>query len=327
MVYLISCEVVTLILLALFIRKYIISRDTHKTCFRLIDHISVGYYRYRASDGVVLSANKAFTDILEVDVSPEDIVGRSLSELLIYVDGEGSIRQKLKERGELRNYEYRFKTLEGKDKIVLHNSYIVKGVYGGEEIIEAMIEDITEERLSYEKMKGSQERYEKLFKNSGDMVIICTFDDFIIEEVNPITEVIAGFSQEELIGRPFGDIFHPTHRKGLKESHEDLLFKGSSRVDAVIVCKNGSYKEVILTLSMVEIKNSRVVMAVVKDVSTMVRERKEQQRRKKELEEFWQASTEREERIKDLRSELERAKQQLKLLKQKNDGKRNSETG
>lgn len=326
MIYLVICQTVTLILLAFLVRKYVVARRIRKTCFRLIDHINVGYYRYRAKDGVILIANKAFADILGLDVAPEDLVGRSLSELLIYVDGEGSIRQKLKERGELRNYEYRFKTLDGRDKIVLHHSYIIREVPGGDEVIEAIMEDITEERLSYERMKASQERYEKLFKDSGDMVIICTFDDFVIEEVNPITEVITGFSQEELIGKQFGDIFHPTHRKGLKESYEDLLFKGSSRVEAIIVCKNGAYKEVILTLSLVEIKAQRVVMAVVKDVSAMAQERKEQQRRKKELEEFWKASTEREERIKDLRSELERTKQQIRLLKQKNGGKGNSKT-
>jgi PAS domain S-box-containing protein len=326
MIYLVIFQLITLILLALLVRKYVTARRVQKTCFRLIDHINVGYYKYRAKDGVILAANKAFADILELGVVPEDLVGRSLSELLIYIDGEGSIRQKLKERGELRNYEYRFKTLDGKDKIVLHHSYIVKGIPGGEEVIEAIMEDVTEERLAYERMKASQERYEKLFKDSGDMVIICTFDDLIIEEVNPITEVITGFAQEELMGKQFGDIFHPTHRKGLKESYEDLLFKGASRVEAIIVCKNGVYKEVILTLSLVEIKSHRVVMVVVKDVSTMARERKEQQRRKKELEEFWKASTEREERIKDLRSELERAKQQIRLLKQKNGGKGNSKT-
>ncbi|MBD3427159.1 MAG: PAS domain S-box protein [Candidatus Omnitrophica bacterium] len=317
MTYLIIVQIITLIILVVLARNFLFLRHARRTCHRLIDHINVGYYRYRARDGVILAANKAFVDILELGSPVEDIVGRSLSELLIYVDGEGSIRSKLKQRGELKNYEYRFRTLEGKEKVVIHNSYIVKSP-GGEETIEALIEDVTEERRSYQKMKESQQRYEKLFKNSGDMVIICKFDDFIIEEINPVTEVITGFSQEELVGKPFGDFFHPTHRKGLKESREDLLFRGNSRAEAIIVCKNGSYKEVILTLSLVEIKEHRVVLILVKDVSAMARERVEQQKRKKELEEFWKASTEREERIKDLRGELERTKQQLKMKKQKN---------
>jgi len=70
-------------------------------------------------------------------------------------------------------------------------------------------------------------------------------DDFIIEEVNPITEVITAFSKDELTGMPFERLFHPSYRKQLQESQEDLLFKGSSRVETVLVCKNGLYKEII----------------------------------------------------------------------------------
>ena len=206
--------------------------------------------------------------------------------------------------------------------MVLHNSYIVRGHYKGEEVIEALLQDITDERMSYEKMKESQERYERLFKDSGDMVIISRLDNFTIEEVNPVTEVITGFSQENLAGRSFEDLIHPSHRRGLKECHKDLLFRGTARLETIVVCKNGTYKEMILTLSVVEMKDHRIIMAVVKDVSTMVRERKEQDRRKKELEEFWKASVEREERIKDLRIELERLKQQVKFLKQKNGTRR-----
>ena len=309
---------ITLLAAVFFAKKYFSSVYTQRTFSRLIDHTNTGYYRYRAKDGVVLAANKAFVDILELGADPQDIIGRSLTELLIYIDSEGSIRKKLKERGELRNYEYRFKTLNGKDKAVLHNSYIVKGGRGTDEIIEALIQDITEERLSYEKMKESQERYEKLFMYSGDMVMIFRLDDFRIEEVNPVTEVTTGFSQKELIERSIEDLIHPSHREGLKECHDDLLFKGVSSLETVIVCKNGTYKEVIMTFSLVEMKDHRIVMAVVKDVSIMVRGREEQRRRQKEMEDFWKASVEREERIKDLKIELERSKQQLRLLKHKN---------
>lgn len=319
-------NVITLLAALFFAKRYFSSVYTQRTFSRLIDHTNTGYYRYRAKDGVILAANKAFVDILELDADPKDIIGRSLTELLIYIDSEGSIRKKLKERGELRNYEYRFKTLSGSDKTVLHNSYIVKGGPGPGEIIEALIQDITEERLSYEKMKESQERYEKLFMYSGDMVMIFRLDDLKIEQVNPVTEVSTGFSQKELIERSIEDLIHPSRRDGLKECHDDLLFKGVSSLETVIVCKNGTYKEVIMTCSLVEIKDHRIVMALIKDVSAMVRGREEQRRRQKEMEDFWKASVEREGRIKDLKTELDRTKQQIKLLKHKNESSKPEDT-
>jgi hypothetical protein len=60
-----------------------------------------------------------------------------------------------------------------------------------------------------------------------------------------------------------------------------------------------------------------MVMVLIKDISEMAKQREEENRRKKELEEFWQASMEREERIKDLRAELRRVQQKLEAEKHK----------
>ncbi|MEA3490211.1 MAG: PAS domain S-box protein [Candidatus Omnitrophota bacterium] len=306
-----------ILILIFFVCKYLHYRYGKETFQKLLDHINIGYYRYRIRDGVVLAANKGFIRILELDMRINDIIGRSVNELLIYVDGEKSIRDQLRTKKELRNFEYHFKTLKGRDKYVLHNSYVIRDPYSREQVIEAFIEDVTEERLSREKMRESQERYEKLFRNSGDMVVICRLDDFIIEEVNPITKVITGFSEDELIGESFEKLFHPSRKKELKEAREDLLFRAAAALETVVVCRNGTYKEVLLTLSVIDIKEERIAMAVVKDVSALVKETEEQKRRKKELEDFWKASVEREERIKELHRELERAKQQIRLMKEK----------
>jgi len=169
-------------------------------------------------------------------------------------------------------------------------------------------------------MKESQERYEKLFKNSGDMVIICKLDDFTIEEVNPVTEIITGFSKDEIAGTFFYKLIHPFYRENLSQIRQDLLFQGSSRFETVMVSKTGTYKDVIMTLSVVEIKDDRIVMAVVKDVSEPARKKEEEERRKKELEDFWKASVEREERIKDLKTELKKVKDKIKNLKEKHEG-------
>ncbi len=266
--------------------------------------------------------NDGFIKILELNMPSEDIIGRSLSELLIYVDDEEKIRGKIKSAKELKNYEYWFKTLNGRDKCVLYNAYLRKTFHAGE-VVETLIEDITDERVSYEKMKESQERYEKLFRHSADMVIICRLDGFFIEEANPVTEVITGFLEKDLIGRALEDLFHPASRKYLKETQKDLLFKGSAKVKAELVCRNGDYKDVISTLSMVELQNNeKKVIVMLKDISSLVKETEDERRRKEELESLWHAASKREQRIKDLRLELDRAKQEIKILKERYDNKK-----
>jgi PAS domain S-box-containing protein len=147
------------------------------------------------------------------------------------------------------------------------------------------------------------------------MVIIYKFDDLSIEEVNPVTQVVSGFDKNELRGKPFPDLLHPARRKEFSEAQRDLVFRGTARLESVIVTKAGEYKQVLLTLSLVELNGTKIVMALVKDVSDLVREREEESRRKKELEDFWNASIEREERIKHLRKQLSRASRQIEQLK------------
>ncbi len=142
-------------------------------------------------------------------------------------------------------------------------------------------------------------------------------ENMMMEEVNPITEIVSGYSAEELVGKTFDMLFHPDKIKMLKEAQKDLLFMGHSRFGTTMVTKNGMYKEVMLTLSIADIQGEKMVMALIKDISEIVAEKEEQRKRKKELEAFWQASIEREERIKDLRGDLERANRQLSLMKDK----------
>lgn len=310
-------DILLLLTLILVMRKCAQHRRNSWALHNLIERINIGCYRYRCKDGIVLRANRGFIDMLELDLTPKEAVGRSLRELMIYVEGENSIREQIRIRGELRNFEYHFKTLKGKDKWVLHNSYIVRDPYTGEEAVEAMVQDISDERLSYDSMKQSQERYEKLFANSGDMVIIYQASGSIVEEINPVTEVITGYSAKEIVGAPFEGLFHPASRLKIKEAQEDLLFKGGTQLEAVMVLRDGTYKEVFLTMSAVELREDRMVMVIVKDISELVKDMEEQKRRKTALEDFWKAAVEREERIKDLRKELEKTKEELKNLRER----------
>lgn len=318
---LIVSNVITLCFIIICAWKHAMSASRQRTFQRLIEHANVGYYRARSRDGAILAANESFLRILELSPNLANIMGRSLNELFIRLDEKESMWGQLKRKHVLKNYEYNFRTLNGNDKYVLYNAYLTKDPYTKEEIVEALVEDVTEERLSYERMKASQERYETLFKSSGDMVIIYRLDNFSIEEANPIVEVITGFSLDELVKSSFERLIHPAERGGLIAAREDLLFRGSAKLSTVMVTKDGSYRDVIMTMSVVEIASYNIAMAVIKDISELARERAEGKRREKELEEICRAAGQREERIRDLRVSLDKKEQQINLLKEKYEKK------
>ena len=318
MVYLIILNIFLISLIVLcFLNKFKKWKYRQKMIEEFVDNINVGYYRYRSDNGVILTANKGFLKILELDIKVEDLIGKSISEFLIYSEDEDIIRQKLKESKQLWNYEYSFKTIKGKDKRVFHTSFRSKSIYPGEYIFEVFMQDITEEKNAYEKMKGSQERYEKLFKNSGDMVIVCFLDDMTVQEINPVTAIITGYDLEEMSGKTLENLFHPYHRKKLKDVKQDLLFKGTSEIEAVLVCKDGGYKEVLMSVSLVEIDEESIVTFIIKDVSNIIKDREEQRKRNSELEAFCNAAVEREERIRALTMENKKLESELMVLRDK----------
>lgn len=318
MIYLIISNIFLIVLISLcFLNKYKKWKYSQKLIDQFVDHINIGYYRYRSNDGVILTANEGFLKIIELDLKAEDLVGKSLSELIIYSEDEDIIRQKLKESKQLWNYEYSFKTIKGKDKRVLHHSCRTKSRYPGEYIFEVLIQDITEEKSTYEKMKGSQERYEKLFKNSADMISVCSLDSMIVQEMNPVTAIITGYDVEEMSGKPLESFFHPYHRKKFKDVKQDLLFKGTSEIEAVLVCKDGGYKEVLMSASLVELDEENIVICIIKDVSSIIRDREEQKKRNRELEDFCNAAVEREDRIRELTLEKKKLEEDLIVLRDK----------
>ncbi len=281
---------------------------------RLIGRAAIGYIRIRYRDGMVLEMNDGSLDILDLTMSKKDLLKHDISKFFVNAEegNQAGLREELvQNQGDRRDRVYHLRTLAGNEKWILYNAQLLRDRYSGELVVHVLIENITREEESYQDLVRSEERYEKLFKNLGDMVILYDFKNKIVEEVNPVTEEITGYSGSELIGRSFERLIHPSYRTGLLEKQEELMFTGVVRLKAVIVCKDGTYKEVWLTLSTFRIRGKKIIMTVIKDISELVREREEQNKRRDELERFRRASIEREERIKRLREELNRAKRQI----------------
>lgn len=288
---------------------------------RILDHTGMGYCEYKTSDGRIIFSNQGFIALFELQLSPSDLKGRYVSEFFTFLEEKGITPEKMREKGCLRNVECVVRSSSGKEKKVSLNPYISVDPYRGEEVIAVLIEDITGVKDSYENMKESQERYEKLFKSSGDMIAIFNFSGLKIAEVNPAAEELTLYSQEELLKKTFIEMIHPLQRKKFAESQDDLLFSNSVKVETIMVRKDGRYRNVMLSMNKLDIKETAMVMAVVKDISSLVTEREEESRKKKEMEQFWKSAVEREERIKELRSSLEKAENRIKNITEGGNGR------
>jgi len=280
-----------------------------KNLLELINHTKIGYLRFKYKDGTIIEINDGMRGILDLGPGKEDLKGRDIREFFIAAEARADAARKAFMRDKKSvNSVYHFNALSGKEKWVLHNSQLVRDLCSGELVVQSLVEDITAEKESSRHVGEMEERYEKLFKHSGDMVVLYDQESGTIEEANPVTWMITGYKDPELIGRSFEGLIHPSFRKTLRDKQGELRIMGVARLEAVIVCNEGVYKEGWMTLSTFEINKKKIVMAVIKDISELVREREEQKKRRHELERFCEAAIEREARIHELREELEKEK-------------------
>ncbi|MDD5218611.1 MAG: PAS domain S-box protein, partial [Candidatus Omnitrophica bacterium] len=120
---------------------------------RLVEFTGDGIYSYTYKEGALLYANQGFVQILGLDCAPEELKGKFLKDLLIYLEKPGTIREAANAKGEIHDYEYHFKTLKGEDRWVIHSSFLVRDPVTGEKIVEAIVKDITARKLADERLK------------------------------------------------------------------------------------------------------------------------------------------------------------------------------
>jgi PAS domain S-box-containing protein len=317
MLYLLIFNIAALAVLFMLCLAHNLKTARENRIFRLyIEDMDVGYCKFYFDTGIIIEANDVFAGILDTYLSGADIQGRDIDEMMIWEEQREKVKKHLENRKHVRKMQVTVKALSGKSVHLIMSARMRSQITGHGNIVEMIIQDVTGLKTAYERMRATQKRYEKLFKDSGDMVCTCEIEDMTVDEVNPVAGVITGYSPDELVGKPLTDIVHPFRRKDFYDIREDIHFRDSSEKESVLVTKRGEYKQIMLTASRVSLDDKDVIMLVIKDISSLVRDRDEKQRRFGELEEFRQASIEREERIRDLKRDIEELKSENTKLKE-----------
>ncbi len=235
---------------------------------RLVEFTGDGAYRYNYDEGVILSANQGFADILELGCSYKDLIGKQLEDVLCYLEEPGTIRKLIEKKGSIRAYPYHFKTLSGKNKWVLHNSFLVKD-RNGKKIIEAIITDITEKRKIEQKS-----RFLAGILDSAPLSVIATDQKRKIIYVNPATEKLFGYSQDELIGKDPMILNAEPDREEIEDEIVGILKKGGVYTRRLTDRKkDGSLFKVEMTIYQLKDKKGNFIALVgfQKDVTQEIK--------------------------------------------------------
>jgi len=93
-----------------------------------------------------------------------------------------------------------------------------------------------------EALRESERKYRLVVENAAEAILIA--QDGILKYINPVTMRILGYSEEELLSKPFIEILHPDDREKLITAHIRRM-KGET-IQPVqqfrVICKDGSIK-------------------------------------------------------------------------------------
>ena len=85
-------------------------------------------------------------------------------------------------------------------------------------------EDVTDQKLAEEALRESESSYRAVVENSAEGIIVV--QDQMLQFVNPALVSMFGYSEKELLTRPFIEFIHPDHRERVKGIHIKRLEGG-----------------------------------------------------------------------------------------------------
>jgi PAS domain S-box-containing protein len=214
---------------------------------------------------------------------PEELMGRRFIEIVLPADHQETIRAVRAVRAErgTTNFENRTRRKDGSEVTILWSTFWSES----ERSMFCVAHDITQRKVAEEAIKASEKRIRQIIENMLVGLLTITTDG-IIESVNPASERMFGFRQEELIGHHIMSVFRestlfsvndPSDRKNFMDMLINRSYNRIGELDALK--KIGEHFPIEISLSDLETAEGPRFLANILDVS----ERREVERLKKEF--------------------------------------------
>ncbi len=181
-------------------------RAAEETYRNIFLNSQIGLFRTHMDSGMLLEANNAHAVFLGYpDRASLFAEPFSIAEQYVNPADRMEMIRVLKARGELRNYEARFKRRDGSTFWMRYSARLVpdKGW------IEGVSEDVTDFKRSEEMLRESENRFQAIFDHAAIGIAQVDSGSGRFTKVNRRFCEITGFSAEELSGMGFADITHP----------------------------------------------------------------------------------------------------------------------
>ena len=201
----------------------------------------------------------------QLDKDVELIMGRE-----VYLDNKREMLALIK--GET-NYESEVvsKTFTGDNIYLYTTTSIVPEFENTWSKVIVSIVDITDRKITEQKLRESEEKYHQLFETSPDGVVLTDSEGRIIE-CNSAIEDITGYSITEFIGKSFIElkIYDKNAKNLIMKGFEDLFDENKIEfVEFPFIRKDGEIRWVQIIGSLITMKGKLHILTVLHDITTI----------------------------------------------------------
>jgi PAS domain S-box-containing protein len=143
-----------------------------------MEFAGIGIYSY-TFDGAVLFMDRGTLKILEIEdrfPDPNTVTGKKLSELLVYTVPEGLMRKEIHRLGHIHGREWTFRTLGGREKWAVEDSYLVTEARTGKESIQVLIRDVTDRKRMEAALGDREQQYRMTLDAMADAIHLVDSD-------------------------------------------------------------------------------------------------------------------------------------------------------
>lgn len=216
--------------------------------------------------GMIVSVNPFLINLL--GYSEKEFITKYLWEIGIFKDIVASKKKFLilQTKKYVRFENLPLETKDGKEIAVefVANAYKVNG----ETIIQCNIRDITDRKQIEEKLKASELKYSTLVEKGNDGILIIQ-DDGILKYANSRICEITGYTEEEVVEKPFINYVSSKYKETVAKRYKKRLKDdyALSKYEIEIVSRKGERTPVEINFSRINYEGKLAIMAIVRDIT------------------------------------------------------------
>ena len=218
------------------------------------------------ADGKMVEVNKACTRI--TGYTRKELIGHTALELDLPSDKETRKRYMsiLDKKGRVVDMENELRRKDGKVRQVLMSGEFIE--LSGKKYVLTIIKDITERKQAEQALSDSEEKFNKAFHTSPDLIIITSIGDGKIVEVNEACNSISGYTRKELFGFSIQKLELPVDEEDRKRYTSMMKKKGHVvDMETGLRRKDGEICRVLMSGAVIELSGEQHVITIVKDIT------------------------------------------------------------